>query len=181
MFAAGNENNNNDTNPQYPCGYAPANIVCVAASNADDNRASFSNYGASAVDLAAPGTTILSTYPFPVPFEDDFQVANFSSRWTTGGTRNTWGRLCSGGECSMADSPGNYQNNTNSWSRTASAFNLSGMSDCRAQYFLWLDTEPNVRRHLRGGLDQRHDVDADRGVVRHERRVDLAGRGPVGL
>ena len=41
----------------------------------------------------------------------------------------------------MADSPGNYQNNTNSWSRTASSFSLSGMSDCRAQYFLWLDTE----------------------------------------
>ncbi|MGH2978849.1 MAG: S8 family serine peptidase [Solirubrobacterales bacterium] len=142
VFAAGNENNNNDTNPQYPCGYSPANIVCVAATDADDDRAPFSNYGASAVDLAAPGTSILSTYPFTVPFEDDFQVANFSSRWTTGGTRNTWGRVCGGGECSMTDSPtGNYRNNTNSWSRTASTFNLSGMSDCRVQYFLWLNTE----------------------------------------
>ena len=141
VFAAGNENNNNDTNPQYPCGYSSSNIVCVAATDEDDNRAAFSNYGASAVDLAAPGTGILSTYPFPVRFEDDFQVANFSSRWTTGGTRNTWGRLCSGGACSMTDSPGNYQNNTNSWSRTASSFSLSGMTDCRAQYFLWLDTE----------------------------------------
>jgi subtilisin family serine protease len=143
VFAAGNENNNNDTNPQYPCGYSPANIVCVAATDADDDRAGFSNYGASAVDLAAPGTTILSTYPFPVRFLDDFQVSNFSSKWTTGGTRNSWGRLCSSGECLMTDSPtGNYQNNTNSWSRTTSAFDLGGMSDCRAQYFLWLDAEP---------------------------------------
>ncbi len=141
VVAAGNENNNNDTNPQYPCGYSSSNIVCVAASDEDDNRATFSNYGASAVDLAAPGTGILSTYPFPVRFEDDFEVANFSSRWTTGGTRNAWGRLCSGGNCTMTDSPGNYQNNTNSWSRTASSFSLSGMSDCRAQYFLWLNTE----------------------------------------
>ena len=141
VVAAGNENNNNDTNPQYPCGYSSSNIVCVAASDEDDNRATFSNYGASAVDLAAPGTGILSTYPFPVRFEDDFEVANFSSRWTTGGTRNAWGRLCTGGNCTMADSPGNYQNNTNSWSRTASSFSLSGMSDCRAQYFLWLNTE----------------------------------------
>ena len=69
VFAAGNENNNNDTNPQYPCGYPSSNVVCVAASDEDDNRATFSNYGASAVDLAAPGTSILSTYPFPVRFE----------------------------------------------------------------------------------------------------------------
>jgi subtilisin family serine protease len=144
VFAAGNENNNNDTNPQYPCGYSPANIVCVAATDANDNRASFSNYGASAVDLAAPGTGILSSYPFQVRFTDDFQAANFSTRWTTGGTRNTWGRVCGSGSCTMTDSPtGNYQNATNSWSRTTSAFDLSGMTGCRAQYLLWLDTEPN--------------------------------------
>src|SRR6185503_11720040 len=29
----------------------------------------------------------------------------------------------------------------NSWSRTTSAFDLSGMTNCRAQYYLWLDTE----------------------------------------
>ena len=141
VFAAGNENNNNNANPQYPCGYPQANVVCVAATDPDDARASFSNYGASAVDLAAPGTSILSTYPFTVPFADNFQTANFSSRWTTGGTKNTWGRLCTSGACSMVDSPGNYQNNTDSWSRTASAFDLSGLNDCRAQYFLWLSTE----------------------------------------
>jgi subtilisin family serine protease len=142
VFAAGNDNSNNDTGPRYPCGYSPPNVVCVAATDADDQRASFSNYGASAVDLAAPGTAVLSTYPFTVRFVDDFQTANFSTRWTTGGTRNNWGRVCGSGACSMADSPaGNYQNNTNSWSRTTSAFCLSGMSGCRAQYLLWLDTE----------------------------------------
>jgi subtilisin family serine protease len=142
VFAAGNENSNNDTNPQYPCGYPSSNIVCVAASDGNDNRAGFSNYGASAVDLAAPGTSVLSGYPFPVRFEDGFQVANFTSRWTTGGTRNNWGRSCGGTVCTMADSPtGNYQNNTNSWSRTASTFSLNGLKDCRAQYFLWLDSE----------------------------------------
>jgi hypothetical protein len=42
----------------------------------------------------------------------------------------------------MTDSPsGNYQNNTNSWSRTAAAINLTGMNECRLQYYLWLSTE----------------------------------------
>ena len=42
----------------------------------------------------------------------------------------------------MTDSPGaNYLNNTNSWSRTSAAINLSGMTNCRAQYYLWLNTE----------------------------------------
>ena len=142
VFAAGNEATNNDTSPRYPCGYPSANVVCVAATNADDQRASFSNYGSTAVDLAAPGTSILSSYPFGVPFEDDFQAADFSARWTTGGTRNTWGRVCGSGACAMTDSPvGNYQNNTDSWSRTAAGFATSGLRDCRAQYFLWLDTE----------------------------------------
>ena len=36
-------------------------IVSVAASDSLDNRASFSNYGATSVDLAAPGVSILST------------------------------------------------------------------------------------------------------------------------
>ena len=142
VFAAGNEASNNDSSPRYPCGYPSANVVCVAATDANDQRASFSNYGSTAVDLAAPGTSILSSYPFGVPFEDNFQAADFSTRWTTGGTRNTWGRVCGGGACAMTDSPvGNYQNNTNSWSRTATAFALGGLRDCRAQYFLWLDTE----------------------------------------
>jgi subtilisin family serine protease len=142
VFAAGNENSNNDTTPQYPCGYSSSHVVCVGATDQDDNRAWFSNYGASAVDLGAPGTGTLSAYPFHARFEDDFEVADFSSRWTTGGTRNSWGRVCGGGTCLMTDSPtGNYQNNTNSWSRTASTFSLSGMTDCRAQYFLWLDAE----------------------------------------
>jgi subtilisin family serine protease len=46
----------------YPCAYAYANIVCVAATDLTDALASFSNYGATSVDLAAPGVRIGSTY-----------------------------------------------------------------------------------------------------------------------
>src|SRR5690606_33058468 len=38
-------------------------VVAVAATDAADRRAAFSNYGSSWVDLAAPGTSILTTVP----------------------------------------------------------------------------------------------------------------------
>ena len=68
VFAAGNGGgdqigDNNDSFPTYPCNYTSANIVCVAATTRGDVLASFSNYGAASVDLAAPGVAILSTKP----------------------------------------------------------------------------------------------------------------------
>lgn len=53
----------NDMGGEYPCAYDLPNVVCVAASDRDDRLASFSNYGAASVDLAAPGTDILSDQP----------------------------------------------------------------------------------------------------------------------
>ncbi len=65
LAAAGNEGTNNDnTNtPSYPANYDVPNVVSVAASDDTDRLASFSNFGASTVDLAAPGVGILSTLP----------------------------------------------------------------------------------------------------------------------
>lgn len=67
VVAAGNGGSdgvgdNNDRVPTYPCAYPLANIVCVAATTNRDQLASFSNYGAATVDLAAPGQQILSTW-----------------------------------------------------------------------------------------------------------------------
>jgi subtilisin family serine protease len=58
---AGNQSSNVDTSPHYPCSYQTANEICVAATDQNDQLASFSNYGA-AVTLAAPGVSVLSTY-----------------------------------------------------------------------------------------------------------------------
>ena len=51
----------NDATPFYPASYANDNIISVAASDTRDDLADFSNYGASSVDLAAPGVGVLST------------------------------------------------------------------------------------------------------------------------
>ncbi len=61
ICAAGNDKKNNDTNPMYPANYNTPNIISVAATDRKDMLASFSNYGADTVHLAAPGVQIYST------------------------------------------------------------------------------------------------------------------------
>ena len=63
VVAAGNNANNNDAYPAYPANYAVDNVVAVAATDSNDQLASFSNYGATRVHLAAPGVGILSSLP----------------------------------------------------------------------------------------------------------------------
>ncbi|MEM7010679.1 MAG: S8 family serine peptidase, partial [Verrucomicrobiota bacterium] len=63
VAAAGNEGVNNDANPHYPSSYASAAVISVAASDHNDLKASFSNYGQVSVDLAAPGVNTYSTVP----------------------------------------------------------------------------------------------------------------------
>jgi len=63
VAAAGNESNNNDLNPIYPASYGFSNIISVAATDQDDKRVSFSNFGIRTVDVAAPGVYIFSTVP----------------------------------------------------------------------------------------------------------------------
>ncbi len=63
VAAAGNAGNDNDANPFYPASYDSSNIISVAATDSNDALASFSNYGSTSVDLAAPGVGILSTLP----------------------------------------------------------------------------------------------------------------------
>ncbi|MEW6279595.1 MAG: S8 family peptidase [Candidatus Eremiobacterota bacterium] len=63
VAAAGNSRIDNDRVPHYPSSFDLPNLVSVAASDKRDRLASFSNYGAESVDLAAPGVGIKSTLP----------------------------------------------------------------------------------------------------------------------
>ena len=82
VAAAGNDGNDNDTSPNYPSNYEVPNVVAVAAIDHKGDLAVFgsggggqcgcggnviglpgSNFGATTVDLAAPGKDILSTTP----------------------------------------------------------------------------------------------------------------------
>ncbi len=61
VAAAGNELSNNDKKPVLPASYDIDGILSVAASTSSDRLAFYSNYGATTVDLAAPGSDIYST------------------------------------------------------------------------------------------------------------------------
>lgn len=63
VAAAGNNGTNNDATPSYPASYTSANIIAVAALTSSGALASYSQYGATSVDLGAPGSGVYSTLP----------------------------------------------------------------------------------------------------------------------
>lgn len=63
IAAAGNASSNNDATASYPANYNVANVISVASITNTGGLSSFSNYGATQVDLGAPGSGIWSTVP----------------------------------------------------------------------------------------------------------------------
>ncbi|MET3963264.1 subtilisin family serine protease [Marmoricola sp. OAE513] len=96
VAAAGNDARDNEQRAVYPCNYDPVadstvpgrvdNVVCVAALDRAGKPASFSNWGARHVDLAAPGVDIWSIYrryEATVVWSDDFEDGDLDS-WVNG-------------------------------------------------------------------------------------------------
>jgi subtilisin family serine protease len=75
VTAAGNSGASDDTQPFYPASYHLPNEIAVAAVDSSGNLASFSNYGAQTVALAAPGVSILSTIPGGYAYESGTSMA----------------------------------------------------------------------------------------------------------
>jgi subtilisin family serine protease len=160
VVAAGNDGVNNDTSPHTPCNPATtpdaANKICVAATDSSDTLASFSNFGAVNVDLAAPGVSILSTVPTKTVFSDNFETG-ITGRWTTNDAGQTgaprWGRttlFSTSRYHSLTDSPGGtagapakYVANQDNWARNTTGFNLTGGNHCRVTAQAKIDTEDN--------------------------------------
>jgi subtilisin family serine protease len=85
----------NDLSPFYPASYDLPNIIAVAATDHNDTLGDFSNYGATSVDVAAPGVQILSSVPV-IEVNSTVNTAlieEFDSGltgWVSWGTNNTW-------------------------------------------------------------------------------------------
>ena len=60
VAAAGNDST---STMMYPAAYDLDNIISVASTDSSDNLSSFSNYGSTWVDIAAPGSDIISCQP----------------------------------------------------------------------------------------------------------------------
>jgi subtilisin family serine protease len=66
VCASGNAATNVDAigaDKNYPAAFDLDNVISVAAITRTGAMSSFSNYGATSVDLGAPGSSVLSTYP----------------------------------------------------------------------------------------------------------------------
>jgi subtilisin family serine protease len=144
VVAAGNDGTNNDTTPSYPCNFSKANLICVAALDQAYGLASFSNYGATTVDVAAPGVNIASTWPYLVTAITD----NFSSGWTYTPNSGGWGleTLYSGGvPYPSLVNPSNWDGtitySANADHHVYKTFNLSGATKATLAYLVDLDTE----------------------------------------
>lgn len=61
VCSAGNESKDIDQTPYYPSSYKLQNLISVAGTGSFDNLASWSNWGAKTVTIAAPGANILTT------------------------------------------------------------------------------------------------------------------------
>ena len=61
--AAGNESADNDATDTYPANFDINNLISVSSTDESENLSSFSNFGANSVNISAPGSHILSTYP----------------------------------------------------------------------------------------------------------------------
>ena len=155
LAAAGNAGSNNDENPVFPAGYsvttncgpALANVISVAAITQTGVRAGFSNFGATSVQIAAPGVSISSTKPTSIT--TNLLLHNFDSNptglgYTFSGINNSWGftnTVFSSPSTSMTDSPaGNYLNNTVS-AATGPVFSTAGQRGCRLESRLRLATQ----------------------------------------
>jgi subtilisin family serine protease len=77
VAASGNASTDNDRVPHYPSSYNLPNVISVAALDRNDQLASFSNYGAKSVAIAAPGVDILSTW-----LENEFEEKSGTSMAT---------------------------------------------------------------------------------------------------
>lgn len=81
VASAGNGNKDTDVVAHYPSGYDSPNVVSVAATDKNDalwrdpDNGDASSYGASSVDLAAPGGDIYSTVPYFFDYKSGTSMA----------------------------------------------------------------------------------------------------------
>jgi subtilisin family serine protease len=135
VVAAGNSGADVTTSPTYPCSLPYDNVVCVAATDENDQLAAFSNYGPSRVDIAAPGVHVVSAQPaLRTVVANDFEGASqpFAAGW------GVTDEHASSGTHGFADSP--HADYANSAVTTSDAtFDATGLSGCRIELRQWLD------------------------------------------
>jgi thermitase len=184
VSAATNGNGDIDQNPHYPCALAHANNVCVAAIDQDASLSSFSSYGATSVDIGAPGRNVLGGFPaFDELVDDDFEGS--LANWETGGTGDSWTRTNAASHSpskAVEDSPGgNYLDGTDSFVRMApaAAVDLTGRRNCGLRYFLRADVAAGDEFHSgllgAGGFEETSAASGSTGGRFNQAHIEVPG------
>jgi thermitase len=174
VAAAGNAAVDNDAEPTTPCTLPQPNLICVAAVNQSGGLAAFSSFGATTVDVGAPGTNVLSakTDYEPVSADSLDSPAGWLTSASNGGI--AWGLVgspISEGAASAADSPATVANPPALYGQAVdpelfaessleheTGIGLAGETGCRMRFDLRHELEEDFDYLLAGAKD---DFDED--------------------
>ena len=138
VVAAGNESNDNESSPVYPCNFTLDNLLCVASLNQDFSLANYSNYGINSVDVAAPGTNILSLWPGTNSEITDSLSSGWSFKSTTG---DLFGYTSIFSKNAIESNPSNSSYNNNTLDYTWKSFDLKSIDIAILNFSLIYDLE----------------------------------------
>ncbi len=146
LAAAGNESTDNESSPSYPCNFTQSNLLCIGALDQDYSMASYSNYGQTSVDLGAPGTNIVSTWPGT----EATTTETLTSGWSfTSVTTSSWAYKPSFSiNSSIFDTlaiPANYDRSANRYAANTNesawkVFNWGSVASAKINFYILLDT-----------------------------------------
>ncbi|MFA5643473.1 MAG: S8 family serine peptidase [Candidatus Paceibacterota bacterium] len=126
-----------------PCDYNLPNIVCVAALNQNDVLTSFSDYGTTSVDVAAPGYNIYSTIANPIEDFENVTPPAVPASWTVSAGSN-WGTVSSGttrGKVLYGDLNRSPYSDNASTSISSPSYDLAGSDRVLLDFYTKCDTE----------------------------------------
>jgi len=92
IAAAGNSATDNDAIPHYPSSYDLDNIIAVASIREGGALSGFSCYGATSVDIAAPGSDVYSTVATSDSSYESYSGTSMATPHVCGAAAFIWGR-----------------------------------------------------------------------------------------
>ncbi len=145
VTAAGNDGRDIDREPVYPAAYDLPHVLVLAASDAADRPASFTNRGTRRVHAAAPGEAILSTQ---MKEEEVLALEDFEQGTGGWSLEPPAGREQPGFDSlwALADSPGAPYADSVSVALVSPPFDLSGFAGGALEFFLRHDIAPDGDR-----------------------------------